>query len=375
MPRRETPLAERHREAGAKLIDFAGWSLPLQFSSVAEETQATRRAAALFDISHMGLVRITGPAARAAARLLLTRDATAIPPGHSAYALLCNDCGGVLDDLFAMTESDQAVRLVVNAANHRKDVAWLRERLPSRLAVGVEDCEGRTFGLALQGPRAEAILKAANIAGPLPPAFGLFSPTRVADADVLLSRTGYTGEDGFELLGAAQDGPLVWKALLQAGVDHDLLPAGLAARDVLRQEMGYPLWGQDLDEHTTPLEAGLGWAVDWEGEFIGRAALAGSRPARRRIGFRLEAAGVARAGAIILLFGKPIGKVTSGTYSHNLGAAIGQGYLPASVKAEPGDEIEIVVRGRPLAARVAKLPMLPVNTRNGWAHRQQEEKP
>ena len=366
MPARESPLAELHRQAGAKMVEFAGWRLPLQFTSVAEEARCTRQAAALFDISHMGLIGLSGRVARAAARRLLTRDVSAIPANCSAYALLCSDSGGILDDLFAMVESDAAVRLVVNAVNHDKDLAWIGGRLSAESAVAVEDLRGRTFGLALQGPRSEDILKAAGLRGRLPEVFAAFSHTRLAGAEVLVSRTGYTGEDGFEVFGAAGEGSVVWQALMQAGRDHGLAPAGLAARDVLRQEMGYPLWGQDLDEQTTPFEAGLGWAIDWEGEFIGRAALEGAKPKRRRIGFRVGEPGVARAGAPIFRCGKHIGVVTSGTYSHNLGAAIGQGYVEAALELGPGAEIEIEVRGRLLKSRVERFPLLPARTRESW---------
>jgi aminomethyltransferase len=366
---RETPLAGLHESAGARMVEFAGWRLPLYFSSVAEEAHACRRAAALFDVSHMGMIRLFGPGARQAARMLLTRDVPAIPSNCSAYALLCNESGGVLDDLIVMVESEEAVRLVVNAASYDKDLAWIKAHIPRDCDVGIEELGGRTFGLALQGPRAEMILKDTGLHGRLPIVFAAFFHSRLGDADLLVSRTGYTGEDGFELFGAAADAPAVWRALMRAGQDSGLLPAGLAARDALRQEAGYPLWGQDLDEETTPLEAGLGWAVDWSGDFIGRAALEGRTPSRRRIGFRVEEVGIARRGAPIFAAGSRVGAVTSGTYSHNLQAAIGQGYVDADAELRPGSEIEIAGRDRRLRCRVAKLPLVPKRTRRSWLER------
>jgi aminomethyltransferase len=357
------------------MIEFAGWRLPSHFTSVAEETQRARSAAVLFDITHMGLIRVYGWDARSAVSRLLTRDLTAVPLGRSAYALLCNDSGGIVDDLMAMVESDEAVRLVVNAANHEKDAEWLSERLPSGGGIGIDDLRGRTFGAALQGPRAEETLEAAGAAGAPPQMFGAFDHARLGDADILVSRTGYTGEDGFEVFGAAADAPRVWQTLLEVGQDYSLLPAGLAARDVLRQEMGYPLWGQDIDEETTPLEAGLRWVVDWQHDFVGRSALEGRKPRRRRIGFRVEEQGIARAGAAIFRAGGRIGQVTSGTYSHNLKAAIGQGYVDADAGVETGAEIEIEVRERRLRSRVARLPLLPRRTRPSWAELARKENP
>jgi len=362
MARRESPLAAVHAAAGAKLVEFGGWWLPLQFSSIAEETKACRTTAALFDISHMGVLGLRGEDAARAARRVLTKDVTAIPDGCGAYALLCNDAGGILDDLIVMVESPRAVTLVVNAANHDKDVAWIRAHVEG-MQVELDDLRGRSFAVAVQGPRAEEIVRAVA-EGDLPEHFATFTRVSVRGAEVLASRTGYTGEDGFELFGDAADGPAVWQALLGTGLG--LVPAGLAARDVLRQEMGYPLWGQDLDETTTPLDAGLKWAIDWSGEFVGREALERAQPTRRRRGFRLEGAGVARMGATIYRAGEAIGRVTSGTYSHHLGAAIGQGYIDLSAKAEVGDAVEIEVRGKRLKARLAKLPMLPARTQLSW---------
>jgi aminomethyltransferase len=370
MPLRESPLAALHEAAEAKMVEFAGWRLPLQFTSIAEEATTCRRAAALFDISHMGVIHLVGSRAREAASRLLTRAVRAIPPGCSGYAFMCNESGGVLDDLIVTVISDTALALVVNAVNHDKDLAWVRAHLTGEPGVEVDDLRGRSFALALQGPKAEQMLTATNVQGRLPDQFGAFSQMRLSLADVLVSRTGYTGEDGFEIFGAAGDGQAVWKTVMDFGREHGLVAAGLGARDVLRQEMGYPLWGQDLDEQTTPLEAGYRWAVNRTADFIGRAALESSSPARRRIGFVMEDQGVARTGCAIYAESEEVGRVTSGTYSHNLGLAIGQGYVSAArppAALAVGARVEIEVRGRRLAARVARLPFLPAKTRPSCA--------
>lgn len=361
---RETPLARIHEAAGAKLVRFAGWLLPLQFGPVAEEAMACRRAAALFDISHMGVISVAGEEARATTRAVLTRDVTAVPAGASVYALLCNERGGILDDLIAMVETDALVHLVVNAANHDADFAWLRARLGSR-AVGVSDRLAASFGLALQGPRAEEILRLAA-AGDVPPYQFTHAWMKVAGAEALVSRTGYTGEDGFEIFGRAAEAAGLWRALLDLGREAGLAPAGLAARDILRQEMGYPLWGQDLDADTTPLEAGLRWAIDWEGDFVGKTALEQARPERRRAGLVLDAPGIPRHGATVFARGEEVGAVTSGTYSPHLRAGIGQAYVRVEAKLAPGDAVEVEVRGQRRPAHIARCPFVPARTKPNW---------
>jgi len=373
MALRESPLTVLHEQANAKMTAFAEWRLPVQYASVAQEVQTTRRAAGLFDISHMGRIHLLGPGAAKAARKVLTRDVTAVPPGCGGYALLCNLAGGIMDDLIFLVLSDKEIVLVVNAANHDKDLAWIAGHLDPSLQVRLEDMRERGFGIALQGPASEAVLSGAGTSEAIPDLFGTVSQLEVAGASVLVSRTGYTGEDGFELFGAADQAATMWQTLSSAGRDFGLVPAGLAARDVLRQEMGYPLWGNDIDENTTPQDAGLGWAVDWSGDFVGRAALEGAQPARRRLGFVLQQAGVARRGAAISRAGEPVGTVTSGTYSHNLTAAIGQGYVLTASKLGAGDEIEIEVRGRMLPARLHRFPLVARRTRPSWT--QGERKP
>lgn len=370
----ESPLALVHGEAGAIMTEFAGWQLPLEYTSVAEETHATRRAAGLFDVSQMGNLHLLGRGAAAAAREALTRDVTAVPVCCSGYALLCNEKAGVIDDLIFLVMSGSAIGLVVNAVNHDKDVAWLNQHLALNMQVDLEDLRGRSFGIALQGPKSEEILRSTNMQGRFPDLFGTFTYMRIALMDVLVSRTGYTGEDGFELFGAAEDGPVVWQTVLNFGREHGLAPAGIAARDVLRQEMGYPLAGQDISEETTPLEAGLRWAVDWKGSFVGRSALEKAQPARRRLGFVMEEHGIARRGAAIYRGDEQVGTVTSGTYSHSLGAAIGQGYVSLAANPAPGDEVEIEVRGKRMKAKLAKLPLIAKKTRPSWGQTERRMK-
>jgi len=374
MPAYESPLVSAHVELGAIMTEFADWRMPVEYSSVAEETHATRHAAGLFDVSHMGNLHVLGPGAATATRELVTRDVTAVPPCCSGYALVCNEKGGIMDDLIFMVTSESAVGLVVNASNHDKDVAWLNQHLAFHIQVELEDLRGRSFGIALQGPRSEEILRSTNIQGCFPDLFGTFAQMRLARVNVVVSRTGYTGEDGFELFGAAEDALPVWQTVLSFGRDFGLVPCGLAARDVLRQEMGYPLAGQDINEETTPLEAGLRWAVDWTGDFVGKSALEHAEPARRRIGFVMGEHGIARHGAAIFRGDEQVGRVTSGTYSHNLGAAIGQGYISASAGLSASDEVEIEVRDRRMKAKLAKLPLVPKKTRLSWARSERRTK-
>ena len=224
---RETPLASLHEAAGAKLVNFAGWLLPLQFGPINEEVMNCRRAAALFDISHMGVITMRGPEAREGARATLTRDVTAVPDGHSVYALMCDEAGGILEDLIAMVETESLVRLIVNAANHDSDFMWLRSRLANR-QVALGDRLSTSFGVALQGPRSEEILRRTMTEGEVPPYQFTHSWMKMVGVDLLVSRTGYTGEDGFEIFGLAADGPAVWRALLKEGKELGLAPAGLA---------------------------------------------------------------------------------------------------------------------------------------------------
>jgi aminomethyltransferase len=341
------------------MVDFAGWEMPQQYSSVREEHAAVRGAAGLFDVSHMGRVAFRGPGAAGFLQRLVTNDVGNLAPGHAQYNLLCNEQGGILDDLVVYRLPDGSWSAVVNASNREPDVAWMQAQAGADAEV--VDRSQETALLALQGPRAEAVLARLAPGADLSavPYFGV-TEGRLADVEgVGISRTGYTGEDGFELfVPAAQVGGL-WDAILEAGADQGVLPAGLAARDVCRLEAGLRLYGNDMDEHTNPYQAGLGWTVKLDkGEFSGRTALARFReagPDRVLVGIRCVERTIPRHGARVRRAGEDIGEVTSGTHSFFLGAGIGMASVAAG-RAPVGTGVEIESRGAMGSAEVVKLP-------------------
>ena len=352
-----TPLYEAHRLLGPRWTEFGGWEMPLSYRSIAEEHRAVREHCGLFDVSHMGEIELSGPRAGAACQALTVNDVQRLAVGEGQYTLLCNDQGGVLDDLIVFRMGDQRYLLVVNAANAPGDLAWIRER-----ALGDPEIRDRSAELALlafQGPDAEVALRALtpldlSMLRPFARMEGL-----VAGLPVVVCRTGYTGEDGFELLvdaGAARE---LWNALLEATTRREGLPCGLGARDTLRLEAGLPLHGSDMDASTTPLEAGLAWVVKLgKGDFIGRPALAAQAEAgveRRLVGIQLDEPGIPRHGYALRWNGVRVGSITSGTRSPTLGSFIGLGYVAAGAAA-PGTPLEVDVRGRFLPARVVARP-------------------
>jgi len=349
-----TPLFERHRALGGRMVDFAGWEMPQQYSSVREEHAAVRGAAGLFDVSHMGRVSFRGAGAGEFLQGLVTNDIAGVGPGHAQYNLICNQAGGVLDDLVVYRLPDGSWSAVVNASNRTKDVEWMRAHAGSE--VEVLDRSRETALLALQGPRAESVL--ARLAPGLDlgaiPYFGV-AEGEVAGAPATVSRTGYTGEDGFEILLPAARVGAVWDALLEAGA----VPAGLAARDVCRLEAGLRLYGNDMDEDTNPYQAGLGWTVKLDkGDFVGRQALAGVRergPDRVLAGIRCGERTIPRHGAGVSRAGDRVGVVTSGTHSFFLGAGIGMASVTAGA-APVGARIEVESRGGAGDGEVVKLP-------------------
>jgi len=352
---RRTPLAERHTGLGARMIDYAGFWMPVQYTGVLSEHRAVREAAGLFDLSHMGEFRFEGPDAPANLQRLLTNDVLRLVPGQAQYTLLCNERGGVVDDCLLYRLHDGAYLLVVNAANIEKDREWLRARLEGRAAL--KDLSDETALLAVQGPRSAEIVSSAlgtDVAGV--PSFHA-RPVRACGTEVLVSRTGYTGEDGFELYLDAAHAICLWDLLLDAGSGAGLVPAGLGARDTLRLEARLPLYGHELNEEISPLEAGLSFAVKLDkGDFVGRAALAAERErgsARRLVGFEMLERGVPRQGYAILHAEEQVGWVTSGCFSPTLERDIGMGYVPAAL-AQEGAELQIDIRGKPKRARVRK---------------------
>ncbi len=345
---RRTPLHARHAEAGARLVPFAGWEMPVQYAGIRPEHEAVRTGAGVFDVSHMGEVETHGPDAVAFLQRLLSNDVERIADGGAQYALICLESGGIIDDLFTYRLGPDRFLTVTNAANHAKDLAWFR-RQAEGFDVEVVDAAPSYAMLAVQGPQARGIV--ASLAdGELPARFRTATVT-VAGVELLVAGTGYTGEDGVELLMAPDDAVAVWDALLEAGVE----PVGLGARDTLRLEVNYHLYGNDMDETRNPIEAGLGWACKEDTGFVGADAVRAAResgPAERLVAFVMTGPGIARQG-------NPVaggGVVTSGTMSPSLGVGIGMAYVPAD-RAEPGTPLEIDVRGRTRPAEVRPKPL------------------
>src|SRR5256885_3362248 len=335
------------------MVDFGGWDLPQQYTSIRDEHFAVRQAAGLFDVSHMGRFRIHGDAAAAFMQGLVSNDVSTLVHGQAQYNLLCNEAGGIVDDLVVYRGSE-GFFVVVNASNREKDLAWFRDHAPA----GVE-IEDRTFELGLiafQGPRAQELIPAEGLDDL---AYFGFRTGDVAGVHALISRTGYTGEDGFELFIDATRIGEVWDAILEKGRAHGVLPAGLGARDATRLEAGLRLWGNDMDETVNAYEAGLGWTVKLDkGDFTGRAALAKVKqegPKRRLIGLSLPAGSIPRHGAAVLKSGEKIGVVTSGTHSFFLGHPVALALVEVP-SFRVGDSLAIDVRGREASAEVVRLP-------------------
>jgi aminomethyltransferase len=362
-PLQRTPLYESHVAAGARIVDFAGWQMPVQYSGVIDEHRAVRQAAGLFDVSHMGEVRVTGPGAEAFLQGITPNDVSKLEDGQAHYSALLTERGTYVDDLLIYRMSPEEYLVVVNASNRAKDYEWIARHARDAEAVEVEDLSDRYALLALQGPKAVEILR------PLARVDGggalddiktyRFARGTVDGVPAILSRTGYTGEDGFELYLDPADAPRVWDRLLEAGKDHGLVPAGLGARDTLRLESGMALYGHEIDDTTTSWEAKLGWTVKPDkGDFVGRDALLAQKEAgveRRLVGFEIEGRGIAREGHKVVRGDEAVGHVTSGTWSPTFEKALGMAYVPVEM-AEPGSGIEIEVRGRRLPAKVVALP-------------------
>jgi aminomethyltransferase len=345
---RRTPLYESHVAAGAKLVPFAGFEMPLQYAGIRAEHLAVRDAVGVFDVSHMGQVQTHGPQAAEALQRLVSNDVRKIPVGGAQYSLLCNEDGGVLDDLFTYRLADCSFLTVTNASNHDRDLRWMRAHTPD-LDVDLDDRIDDFVMLAVQGPQARALV-AAIADGPLPSRMHCCERT-VAGAGMLVCGTGYTGEDGVELLIAPEDAVTVWDALLA----HGATPVGLGARDTLRLEACFHLYGNDLSEDRDPIGAGLGWACKEQTGFIGADAVAAVRaagPAQKLVPFAIDGSGIARQGNAVV----GGGEVTSGTFSPCRKQGIGMAYLPAG-HAALGTRFEIDVRGTIRPALVEQKPL------------------
>jgi aminomethyltransferase len=346
----ETPLLDRHRSAGARLIPFAGYDMPVQYEGIRAEHVAVRTHAGVFDVSHMGEVETRGAQALDLLQRTLSNDVAAIAVGGAQYSVMCREDGGVLDDLFTYRLGEDRYLTVTNAANHERDLAWIADHADG-MDVEVVDRRDELAMLAVQGPRAREIV-AGLAEGELPARFRT-AQLRVAGADALVCGTGYTGEDGVELLVAAEHAERVWDAVVGAGVT----PAGLGARDTLRLEACFHLYGNDLMEERGPIEAGLGWCCKEATGFIGSDAVAAVRaagPAERLVPFVIRDGGIARQG-------NPVaggGVVTSGTQSPCLGVGIGMAYVPTE-RAATGETLEIDVRGRPREGTIVTKPIYP----------------
>jgi len=360
---RETALKDRHVAIGARMVPFAGWYMPVQYTGILDEHRAVRTQAGLFDLGHMGQVRVVGPDALSYLQHVTTNDVSVLKPGDAQYSLLPNDQGGVIDDIIVYRlEGDGNYFVVINAANREKDVAWLHAKRSdlAGLDVTVDDVSDSLGMIAIQGPNAELIVRRLTD-HPLETIGGFQCASAViASIPLLMARTGYTGEDGFEFYPPQDQTAALWDALMNAGEDAGLVPIGLGARDTLRLEARMPLYGNELADDISPLEAGLGWAVKLnKGNFIGREAIVAQkeqRVPRKTVGFRLtERAGSARHGYAVEQDGKTVGVVTSGGHSPTLGAEIGLALIEAEA-AGVGKPLQIIIRGRAVNAEQIKLP-------------------
>jgi aminomethyltransferase len=348
---RRTPLYEEHKALGARLVDFAGWEMPVQYSGIKAEHEAVRNQAGLFDVSHMGEVIFKGPHAEVAVQRLVTRDVSRLSVGQAGYAAVCYESGGTVDDVLVYKTPDDFL-IVVNASNREKDVAHFQQNTGD-LDVEVVDESDDWALLALQGPRAVELLQLFTETDLSSIKYYRYEVGEVEGAYALISRTGYTGEDGFELFVRPDDAPRVWRRLVEAGA----VPAGLGARDTLRLEAGMCLYGNELDAETTPLEAGIGFAVhlDKEQEFVGQEALRREKEEglrKKLVGFKVEGRGIARHDYPVVVEGETVGHVTSGTMSPTLNEAVGLALVAPDVE----DEFEVAIRSRTVAAHTVPLP-------------------
>lgn len=353
---KKTPLYDRHVEAGAKMVPFGGFIMPVQYTDIIEEHLAVRKQAGLFDVSHMGEVLIMGSGALAAINHLFTNDFTSMQTGRARYSPMCNPQGGTMDDLLIYKLDDEKYMVVVNAGNYDKDLAWMRANLLKDAVL--TDISAETALLALQGPGAKEILSMLADPSALPEKYYTFTENvAVAGISCLISQTGYTGEHGYELYCKAEEAPALWDALLSAGAAFGLLPCGLGARDTLRLEAGMPLYGHEMDETISPLETGLGFAVKLQKEsFIGKEGLLlRGEPKITRIGLKVTGRGILREDCPVFLGEEQIGNTTSGTFLPYLDGAYAMALVDIAHSA-PGTALEVEVRRRRVPAEIVPLP-------------------
>ncbi len=363
---KRTPLFAAHQKLGGKLIEFGGWEMPVQYTSIMDEHQAVRTAAGIFDISHMGEVTVTGAGALEFLNHVLTNDARKLSAGQGQYTLMCNEKGGVIDDLYAYRLGEQEFFLIINASRITEDVAWLEKQLAvfaKRTEVILKNVSDEFGAVAVQGPKVAAFIETCFAPGTATLKKNEIMRQEFAGQTIYVSRTGYTGEDGFEIVAPAAITETVWNNILEAGRAFGLKPAGLGARDTLRTEVCYPLYGHELDENTTPIEAGVGFFVALDkGDFIGRSVMAEQKAngtAKKLVAFKMtEKSAPPRPQYPIWSAGQggqQIGLVVSGTQSPTLSAGIGLGYVPLE-SAKAGTAIEIEIRGKRAPAVVVPKP-------------------
>jgi len=353
----KTPLYDRHVALGGRMVDFAGWSMPVQYTSIVEEHQAVRRGVGIFDVSHMGRLAFDGSGALGWIDHVATNDASKLPPGRIQYSLLANDLGGLIDDVLVY-RIDKAYSIVCNASNRTAVIAQFQEHQDGAKAKLI-DRTLETAMIAVQGPSALATLQPLfDVALDTLKYYHVATGKLLGDAPATVSRTGYTGEDGFELIVVATDAVRVWDALLQSGSGFGVAPCGLAARDTLRLEAGMPLYGHELSTTINPFAAGVGWAVKLDkGEFVGSEALRQHQasPGATRIGLRLNGKRIARQGATVSHQDRMVGAVTSGTFSPTLEASLAMAIVDPDASAQ-GTSVVVDVRGKPEQAEVVPLP-------------------
>jgi aminomethyltransferase len=350
---KRTPLYTAQAETGAKFVDFHGWDLPVQFTSIMKEHAAVRSAAGLFDVSHMGQVFVEGPEALDFLQRVQCNDLSKLKPGRAMYTHILNERGGVVDDVIISRLAVERWFIVVNAGTREKDVAWLRQQAGALNIIDRSDAYGM---IALQGPRAEEIIKSIAPEASALKRFGAIE-LEIFGQPHIITRTGYTGEDGFEIVAPAEICSRIWRTLLSNGASLGLQPCGLGARDTLRLEAGYLLYGSDVDDERSPYAAGYGWVVKMaKGDFIGKAELQREQErglSQRLRGVQLKDRGVPRPGAPVLIGGEKVGTLCSATYSPTLKTGIGMGYLPEPL---PAGDVAIELHGRPVAAEIVKPP-------------------
>ncbi len=357
---RVTPLHSVNRAAGARIVDFGGWKMPLYYNSIIDEHKAVRRSAGLFDVSHMGEIDIQGPDALETVQRLTTNDIKKLKNEMVQYSVMCNNNGGIIDDLLVYMLARDHYMLCVNASNTEKDFDWIQKNKVGDTKV--RDISRDISQLAVQGSNSEKTLQVLTDIDLSAIRYYRFRKGKVDEVDAIISRTGYTGEDGFEIYFDSTHSVRLWKSILDAGAGFGIKPVGLGARDILRIEMKYPLYGNDMCDTTSPLEAGLGWIVKPDkGDFIGKDAILRERNEgvkRRLIGFVMTERGIARPHYKIYNKGREVGEVTSGTFSPSLNKAIGIGYVNVDCSGT-GEELEIEIRGKRIKGEVVSTPFYP----------------